>query len=408
MLRAIMRNTILILALALSACGGGGGVSVAPPTTGDAPAPVTDDTAAVQAMVDKGGTVAFAAKTYHLSKTITVTKSGTVIEGVTGTVFDYVPTTTEHCVTDRVFTTPCAFDDAPPRQVAAPIAVGDTSFTATDAADVADLAPGEWILINDYDSVIGDRVAVDWEQVQSVDGLTVNVKAPFRMSFTTARPWVAGKSGLGFTPITPLAENITLRNFSVTVEPVPGEAAVGISLFGVLNATVDNVSVTDPAAQPLYTYLSEGVTIMNSQTAGGTVLSEFAASVDVTISNNRFSSSAAPAFGLDLGLGFFEVTDNMVEQSENNGFYLLYGVHDGAVTSNSVAYVDSSAGFNATGILLRGSQNIAVTGNSLAGGAGNASVGISVGTYMGEILEPDTGDTVAGNTITGFITAIED
>jgi len=49
--------------------------------------------------------------------------------------------------------------------------VGDTSFTATD--DASDVQPGEWLLINDYDSVFGDRAAVDWVQVESVAGNVV-------------------------------------------------------------------------------------------------------------------------------------------------------------------------------------------------------------------------------------------
>jgi hypothetical protein len=282
------------------------------------------------------------------------------------------------------------------------------AFVATDATDVADLVPGEWILINDYDSVIGDRVAVDWVQVQSVEGLTVNVTKPFRMAFTTARPWVPAKSGLGFEPITPLVENIALRDFTITVEQVAGTGAAGISLFGALNATVDNVTVNDPAAQPLYCYLSKGVTFTNSQAIGGTILSEFASSVDVAISNNRFTSDTA-GFGLDLGLGFFQVTGNAVEHSGNTGIYLLYGVHDGTVSVNDVSYVDAAtAGYNAIGILLQGSQNIEVTGNQLAGGAGTASVGILVEAHMGELLEPNTGNSVTGNTVSGFVTAIED
>jgi hypothetical protein len=228
------------------------------------------------------------------------------------------------------------------------------------------------------------------------------------LAFTTARAWVPGKSGLGFEPVTPLVENITLRDFTITVEPVAGTGAAAISLFGALNATVDNVTVHDTAAQPLYSYLSKGVSYTNNTVNGGTILSEFAASVDVVISNNRFTSSTA-GFGLDLGVGFFQVTDNAVEKSGNSGIYLLYGVHDGTVSGNDVSYVDATtAGYNAIGILLEGSQNIAVTGNSLTGGAGAASVGILVEAYMSELPEPDTGDSVTGNTITGFVTPIKD
>ena len=192
------------------------------------------------------------------------------------------------------------------------------------------------------------------------------------------------------------------------MEPVAGTGAVAISLFGALNAIVENVTVNDPAAAPLYCYLSKGVTFTNNQATGGTILSEFAASVDVVISNNRFTSDTV-GFGLDLGLGFFQVTDNQVEKSGNIGAYALYGVHDGTMSGNSIAYVDSStAGFNTIGILLQGAQNIHVTGNYLTGGQGSASVGILTEAHMGEILEPDTGNTVAGNTVSGFVASVED
>ena len=394
----------LVLALTLAACGGGGTPSPAPPP------PVEDDTAAVQAAVDRGGTVMFAAKTYHLSRTIVIKNSGTAIVGSgPDTVFDYQPSTQlQHCENDRVFTTPCTLYHSVPRQIAAPIAIGDTSFAAIAAADVADLKLGDWLLINDYDSVVGDRVAVDWVQVASVSGLTVNVAQPFRMAFTTARPWVPAKSGLGFTPI-PLVENTQMRNFNVVVEKTPSPNTGGISIFGALNTTIDNVSVENYNGQPLYSYLSKGVTVTNSQGTGGSVLSEFASSVDVTISNNHFSSTGGPGFGLDLGLGFFTVSDNSVDQSANAGIYLLYAVHDGTLTGNQVAYVNNTVqGGSAVGLLILGSQNIAVTGNHLAGGYGPGSIGISIDSYMGALLEPNVGNSLTDNTIGSFVTAVQD
>ena len=191
-----VRYVILFLTLMMSACGGGGDGSapVVQPAAVMRPVTGQDDTARVQAAVDQGGTVTFAAGTFHLTRTITITKSGTVIAGAGAqTVFDYTPTPLaqiQHCMNDRAFTTPCTFDDPPPRRVGAPIAVGDTSFVATDAADVADIKAGDWLLINDYDSVVDDRVAVDWAQVESVEGLTVNVISPFA--------WHLRRRGHGF------------------------------------------------------------------------------------------------------------------------------------------------------------------------------------------------------------------
>jgi len=294
-----------------------------------------------------------------------------------------------------------------PRAIAASISAGDTSFLARSAGDVADLQPGDWLLINEYDSVVGDRVAVDWMQVESVSGLEVRVAQPFRMPFSAALPFVAKKSGLGFEPI-PVIENIELRNFKVLVDNVPSASAVGIAVFGALNSTVDGVTVENHNGQPLYCYLSKGVTITNSAGIGGAVLSEFASSVDVTISSNHFSSTAGPGMGLDLGLGFFTVSGNSVDQSANAGAYLLYAVHDGSITNNHVAQVGTTVqGRSAVGLIIWGSRNVAVSDNYLAGGTGPESIGVSIRSYTGEAFEPDSGVVLSGNVIGNFVSAVQ-
>jgi len=404
-----MRSAFVgLLSSTVVACGASDGVSI----TGS-PAvqpPVQDDTAAVQAAVDKGGVVSFSARTYHLTRTITITHSGTVIVGAgPATVFEYQPSQQlQHCANDRVFTTPCTLYATVPRRIAAPINIGDTALSATSAADVADVQPGDWLLINDFDSAIGDRVAVDWVQVASVSGLTINVMQPFRMSFTTARPWLAHKSGLGFERI-PLIENIELHNFKVVVERTPSPNTSGIAIFGALNSKIDNVAVSNYNGQPLYSYLAKGITITNSEGIGASVLSEFASTVDVTIRNCHFSSTGGTGFGLDLGSAFFAVDGNSVDQSANAGIYLLYGVHDGTVTENRVGYVGNTVeGGSAAGMLIWGSQNVVVSDNYLAGGFGPASIGVSIRSYKGELLEPDAGVTLSGNTIDGFVTSVQE
>ena len=389
------------VACLLAGCGGGGG--------GAGPNPPADDTAAVQALLDQGGVVTLEARAYHLSRTLTISRSGTTLQGAgSSTVLDFEPQgAPAQCANDRVVTTPCALYDELPRQVGAPIAVGDVSFQAARAADTADLSAGDWLVVNDLDAVVGDRVAVDWVQVASVAGTVVTVAAPFRMAFTTARPWLPRKSGLGFERV-PLVANVAIRNLTAKVEQVPNLKAAGISLFGALNVSVDNVTVENYNGQPLYSYLSKQVTVSNSRANGGAVLSEFGASVDVTLSGNEFNSSAGAGFGLDVGLGFFSVTDNIVSGSANAGFYALYGVHDGTLSGNQIGYVNTtSADRNATGMLLRGAHNITIDGNSLSGGAGLDSVGIDIEPYTGALVEPDTGVTLGGNTIDGFATAVQ-
>ena len=82
--------------------------------------------------------------------------------------------------------------------------------------------------------------------------------------------------------------------------------------------------------------------------------------------------------------------------------YFLYGVHDGTVSENNVADVGSTTPASSVGLMLWGDQNITVTGNHLAGGTGDASIGIDVRPYASELPLPDSGITLSGNTIGAF------
>jgi hypothetical protein len=390
--------SIMFVGATLAGCGGAS-VPLVQTATGD-------DTDTVQAAVDRGGVVNFEARTYHLSKTIVVRKSNTIIRGAgPQTVFEFKATANRlHCINDRVFTTPCEADDPPPRRIAQPIAIGDQSFTATD--DASDLQSGEWVLVNDYDSVYGDRAAVDWMKVASVSGKVVYVTQPFRMAFTTARAWIPGKSGLGFERIIPLVENLEFRDFAISVPDAgdPKASAPGISLFLALHAIVDHVQVNDYNGQALYSYLSKDVTFTNCEGSVHNTLNEFGSTVDLTLEGNTFSSANDAALGLDLGVGFFKVSNNIIKQSQNSGAYLLYGIHDGTFDHNQIAFVDhSSPDFNAIGIMAWGAQNVTISDNALDGGAGSQSTGISVRPIMGEIPDPVINVTVSGNTFAGFV-----
>ena len=360
----------------------------------------SDDTDLVQSAVDAGGVVNFAARTYHLHRTIVIRNSNTVIQGAgPQTIFRYQASTIrQHCANDRVFTTTCEVDDKPPRRIANAISIGDRSFVA--AADVADLLPGDWLLISDMDSVIGDRVVADWVQVDSVSDLVVHVRTPFRTAFTNVRAWNPGHSGLGFQRIVPLVENTEFRNFTISVPDAgPHAAAVGISVFVALHTTIDHVVSDSFNAQPLYSYLSKDLSITNSEGRGDGILSEFAATVDLTVQGSRFSEANAAALGLDLGTAFFDVSDNDIEQSRNVGAYLLYGVHDGKFDGNQIAFVGSSTSDdNAHGILAWGNQNIVISTNYLAGGAGPKSTGMSVRSIAGAIEIPSVNVRLLGNT----------
>jgi hypothetical protein len=367
--------------LLLAACGGG----VSQP----------DDTAMVQRAVDRGGVVRFASRTYHLTRTIVVSHSDTVIEGEgPGTIFEFNGRGARAgCVNDRVFTTPCALIHQPARRIAAAIVGGDRSFLAAD--DASDLQPGDWLIVAEKDAVIGDVVAIDWAQVESVEARVVNVRTPFRMAFSLNRPWDPLRSGLGFRKVAPLIENTEFRNFAIHAVGAGDSAAAGISVVAALHTVIDHVGADSFGAQPLYSYLARNLTVTASVGSGYEVLSEFAATVDLTVHGNTFSKQASASFGLDLGTAWFDVSDNHLQLSRNVGTYLLYGVHDGSFAGNAVGYVYSAG--NAVGMLLWGDHDIVVENNYLAGGEGPESTAISVRSSRGQVELPSTRIHLAGN-----------
>jgi len=338
----------------------------------------------IQRAVDAGGTVRFPAGTYLLTQTIVVHKSNTIIQGAgRATIFVFKPSLPQlHCINDRAFTTPCSVADSAGRQIAGSIALGSSSFEALDNVD--DLRSGDWLIVEEKDSEPSEVVIVDWVQVAAVSGNTVVVRSPFRAAFPNSRPWKPGHSGLGFLVVPQLVEGVEFRDFTVLV-PDSGFDAPGISVFAAQNTVIDNVEVEDPDGQPLYSYLSQGLTVTNSHGYGDHILNEFAATVDLSVRDSMFSSRDA-ALGLDFGTGFFAVTGNAVPSSANIGMYLLDGVHDGTVTGNSIQFVRSST--SAVGMLARGTQRVTIRNNYLEGGEGPASLGISIGSAYDGLSQP--------------------
>jgi hypothetical protein len=361
---------------------------------------VRDDTMAVQKAVDAAGTVTFPAGTYLLTRTIVVRNSNTVIQG-TGpeTVFIFLPNTPRvHCGNDRAFTTPCDVLLTPRRQIVAPISIGDNFFTA--AADASDLSFGDWLLIEEMDKKAGDIIAVDWMQVASASGNVVTTQNAFRVAFPDARAWDPANSGLGFYKFPNKTENVQFRNFSIIV-PDSGQISPGISVFAARHTLIENVTVHDPHGQPLYSYISKDLTIQNSFGYGEQILNEFGATVDLTLTGNTFSSVTDAALGVDFGSGFFRVTGNSLPSSANIGAYFYDGVHDGEADNNNLLFVNntSESNFgNSVGILARGTHHVNIINNFLAGGAGTASVGLTIGPeYSADVTIPSFANIITPN-----------
>ncbi|QNI30765.1 right-handed parallel beta-helix repeat-containing protein [Alloacidobacterium dinghuense] len=369
-------------------------------TVGKEPAASEDDTAYVQGLVDAGAIVP--PGTYVLRRTIVVRRPYTVVQGSgPKTIFIFQPSLPlERCVNDRAFTTSCDSFFNPitqtnvnRRQIAAPISIGDSSFQTVD--DSSKLRPGDWLVITDNDSHIGP-VAIDWVQVASAVGNTVRVTIPFRTAFPIAYSWDPVYSGLGFFKVVNPVHHVRFRNFTVEV-PDSSIHTAGISIYNAQHVVVENLNVQESNGQALYSFLSQDVTFRNCFAYSGKVLSEFASTVDLTLRGNEFSSIGDASFGLDLGIGFFDVRHNKVTSSLNVGMYVLYAVHDGNIERNSIGIVPSQQ--SAIGILVRGAQNVTITHNYLAGGQGPHSIGLSIGPELSlDVPIESYGNVVSPNT----------
>ena len=366
---------VSLCCLFLGACGGSNFVT--PPTAPNATA--KDDTDYVQNLVTAGHTVP--AGNYVLRRTIVVTGKVVGVGPETHFIFQPSPPWLQ-CQNDRAFTTPCDTvynlglqSWVPRRQIAAPIAIGATSFETVD--DASDLGAGDWLIITEKDMAVGDPVVVDWVQVASTAGHSIKVTSPFRTAFPNLRTWDPLSGGLGFFKTVNVARNVSFRNFDLEVVNSDSSISVpGISAFAAQQVTVDHVNVTDTYGQALYSYLSQDVHLSNCSGDSGPVLSEFAATVDLTITACSFRSQGDAGFGLDLGTGYFSISASS-SVGYGIGFYLLYGIHDGTVQGLSIPYIPATS--YAVGILARGTQRVIITGNTLSGGTGQASMGLSIG-----------------------------
>ena len=318
----------------------------------------------------------FPAGTFDFYQT-TVVSSNTVIEGAgPETVLRFHLSGPQvACVNDRAFTTPCGSRYLARRRIVGPIVKGSSCFQVLDATDAADLSNGDWIFVEEKDIQVGDPVVFDWAQIESVNGNQVCVQQPFRSTFPNLRTWDPIRGGLTFTRFPTVTQNVQFRNFTLIVDSA--ENAPAISVFAAKDTTIDNVVVNDPNGQPLYSYLSKGLTITNSSASAGATISEFAATVDLAISGTTFSATNTAALALDLGTGFFDVSSNFVSTSQSFGIYATNGAHDGRIYNNYIATVHNPGG-SAVGILARGVQRIKIQRNTLAGGEGT-SIGISIG-----------------------------
>jgi hypothetical protein len=104
---------------------------------------------------------------------------------------------------------------------------------------------------------------------------------------------------------------------------------------------------------------------------------------------------------LDLGTGFFHITNNQIQSSYHIGVYAFYNVHDGSISGNTIAA--PTGGSDTYGMMLLGSPNVAMDNNVINGDSGASGI-LAEGFAGAALTETSQGDTVSGNTITGYQT----
>ena len=297
-----------------------------------------------------------------------------------------------------------------PRQIVTPVAVGATRFSAASSDATSDLAAGDWLVVREFDRGIGDIVSFDWVQVKSVTGPSITVMHPFRVAFMLKRPWLAGTNGLEFVKITSLLRDVTLRNCNF-FQPDAGKNQPTIHVGVTLNTTILDCHVANARGQGLYLYQAKSALIDHFSTAnGGSVTSEIAASVDITLTHSTFGldrvskplvEALTSPLTLDFGTAFFSIANNHFCAAGNIGVQLLYGVHDGEFVSNYLGRV-CNAGINPVGVLSRGSYNLVMSSNTLAG-SDPGGVAIDFGDTLGLNTNiHSAGNTIGKNSIMGF------
>lgn len=296
------------------------------------------------------------------------------------------------------------------RPINAAIAIGAGTFTSTNGgADVSDLVAGDWLTVEERDTGIGDIVIFDWVQVASVAGSVVTTYAPFRTAFPgTHCTGAFTTTCINFRRITNVVRNVTIRDLTIRTTNTTN-SLVGISVGIAREVRIYNTTSQPARGNAYYSYRSAAVSLEgNNQRRNLGQSSEFAATVDLSLIGNNFSTVDTTAntasLTLDFGTAFFTVVGNRINNSANIGVQLLYGVRHGIFSSNLISFVRRES-IDPFGISSLGSTSVVVANNVLSGGllGGGGSTGIGFGdtsTLTVNILS--AGNIIGPNVIANF------
>jgi len=238
-----------------------------------------------------------------------------------------------------------------------PIPEGALSFTAEYSADVASLQRGQWLLLSDAYSAFGDLAYMDWVQVASVSGTTVNLIQPTRMNFPCAEAIVPGTTGCGFRVVSNLTQNVTLRDFEITIPNLQDPSGTGRSINAIgttatMGLTLDKVKCSNASQSCFGGQFAYGTTLDNVDWKSELQVSELASFVNLTIRGSTFDKQASAlnqnlsacaagttATGLDIdeGTGFYSITGNTIPQMCGTGIGGQFN-HDGSISDNDIGW----------------------------------------------------------------------
>lgn len=295
------------------------------------------------------------------------------------------------------------------RPITGAIALGATTFTAANLGDVADLVAGDWLMVEESDSILTTIVYFDWMQVASVAGAVVTLYNPFRTAFPGTHGTVY------FSRIVNLVQNVNLSDVTIRTTTTT-HSLVGVGIGVARDVTLDRVTSNPAKGNAFFSYRTAALALSFCNASKDlTQATEFAATAGLTLIGNKFHTvGAAPttaALGIDFGTCFFALIANEIAAASGIGLELVHGCHDGVVIGNSISMI--AAGGSAISSL--GSQRVYVAGNPVVG-TGAAATGIgfaddtgtsptiaSVGNMVGP--NPSTGFTIPYSvTATDFIT----
>jgi hypothetical protein len=186
-------------------------------------------------------------------------------------------------------------------------------------------------------------------------------------------------TGTGIALTIALAQNVTIKNCSITATGTG--TMFGLAVYGTQNLTLTNNTVT-----------------VNAPAGIGMVGDS---SFNLTVSNSTFTVTNTNYYVMDLdGVQQAQITNNHLT-TYGGAFYIQDSSSNVTISGNTIADTTGPAD-----VTLADGSNNHVLGNHIDGGwKGDLATWSEQGTDDGILLANETGDSIAGNTVTNVFDA---